>query len=185
MYVGYENCKFKVSCPVSRKSFYLAFVVRSLLLVERSSVDWLFEVALNKMTYGKRGKILLSSHFLGFHAIVSSSPDGASSQAMSCTVGMCWLATGKMAKTSMACACISSTCSGDTCTAFRTLATMVMLQMENGGRATMRGRASEGDDQVVMSGDPSKNEIISLAMASTVSRATNSPNWTHWVLLVS
>ena len=47
----------------------MAFVFRSLSLVERSDADWLIEVALNKMTYGKRGKIVSSLHFLGFHTI--------------------------------------------------------------------------------------------------------------------
>ena len=41
LYVGYENCKFKVSDPVFRKSFYLAFIFRSFSLVERTAADFI------------------------------------------------------------------------------------------------------------------------------------------------
>ena len=38
-------------------------------MVEITAADWLFEVALNKMTYGKRGEILQCLHFFGFPTI--------------------------------------------------------------------------------------------------------------------
>ena len=52
----------KVSGPVFSQSFYLAFLSRSFSFVERTDADWLLEVAINKMTYGKQGQILLSLH---------------------------------------------------------------------------------------------------------------------------
>ena len=119
--------------------------------------------------------------------LFSSSLSAASSQARSCTVGIWLLATGWMAKISMACtvaACSSSPGAGTTRVACLILATMVMVQMVKGSRETIAGRANEGEDQVVMSRDPAKNAVVSLEMESVESRATNNPNWTRWAMLL-
>ena len=46
LYGSRENVSSKVSGPVFRKSFYLAFVFRSFSLVEKTAADWLIEIAL-------------------------------------------------------------------------------------------------------------------------------------------
>ena len=45
---------FEMSSTVFRKRFYLAFDFSALSLVKTFAADWLIEVELNKIAYGKR-----------------------------------------------------------------------------------------------------------------------------------
>ena len=58
-----------MSSTVFRKRFYLAFAFSALSLVQTFSADWLIEVELKKIAYGKRYKTFRIYHSLGLRTI--------------------------------------------------------------------------------------------------------------------